>query len=132
MLLEILEQEIRNFSIRKKPYTYQYTVLLDNHYISDLATLHKVLPDGCMAIDVISISPNKIDLRYFEQSNFIDNVRNMLSHYFSIETEKHSNLFPICGRQKSDKVVFSLEIPSLIEKQARINAKKQILEKDFN
>jgi len=132
MLLEILEQEIRDFSFRKRPYTYQYTVLLDNHYISDLATLHKVLPDGCMVIDVRSVKPNKIDLRYFEQSNFMNNVRNMLSHYFSIKTEKHPYLFPICGRQKSDNVVFSLEIPSLIEKQARINAKKQIIEKDFN
>ena len=131
MLLEILEYEISNFSIRRKPYTYIYTVLLDSHYISNLASLHKVLPDDCMVIDVRSVKPNKIDYQYFEQISFIDNVRNMLSHYFTLEVEKHPNLFPLCGRQKSEKVVFSLEIPSLIEKQARINAKKQSLEQDF-
>ena len=130
MLLEILEQEYKDYSNRHKIFFYSYRVLLDKHLITGLGTNFELLPEQTKAFGICNFARFKIPYHYFEQSNYTSKVINLLSYYFANE-DRVLRECEIYNTKPDEKVVFSLEIPSLIEKQARINAKKQIIEQDF-
>lgn len=130
MLLEILEQEMITYNNCRKHYFYSYKVLLDKHLITGLGTNYGLLPEQTIPFGIWNCGRDKINYHYFEQSDYTSKIRNLLSYYFTNE----DNVLKECtiyNAKSDEKIIFSLEIPTLIEKQARINAKKQSLEQDF-
>ena len=131
MLLEIFESEEINYNggIRRK--CFRYIVLIDKFNVTKYAVKCGVLPEIPFDISYYVYYRKKIPRNFFTQNVHLENVKDLLSYYFMYEgsfeqptTNYKSSVF--------NSVAFSLDIPTLIEKQARVNAKKQSLEQDFN
>lgn len=130
MLLEIFESEEINYNggIRRK--CFRYIVLIDKFNVTKYAVKCGVLPEIPFDIAYYVYYKKKIPSIFFTQNDYLENVKDLLIYYFVNEgnfekptTNYKSSVF--------NSVVFSSDIPTLIEKQAMVTAKKQSLEQDF-
>ena len=130
MLLEIFESEEINYNggIRRK--CFRYIVLIDKFNVTKYAVKCGVLPEIPFDKVYYVYYRKKIPRIFFTQNDYLENVKDLLSYYFMNEgnfekptTNYKSSVF--------NSVAFSIDIPTLIEKQAIVNAKKQSLEQDF-
>ena len=130
MLLEIFESEDVSYSGGKRQRSFRYIVLIDKFNVTELAMKCGVVPETPYNIGYVVYYKKKIPRIYFTQNDYLDKIKDLLSYYFRYEgnfeltrANYQSSMF--------HSLVFSSEIPTLIEKQARINSKKQSLEQDF-
>ena len=130
MLLEIFESEEINYNggIRRK--CFRYIVLIDKFNVTKYAVKCGVLPEIPFDIVYYVYYQKKIPSIFFKQNDYLDKVKDLLSYYFMYEGDFEQ---PTTNYKSSvfHSVAFSLDIPTLIKKQAMINAKKQSLEQDF-
>ena len=131
MLLEIFEYEEINYNCGIRRKCFRYIVIIDKFNVTKYAVKCGVLPEIPFDIAYYVYYRKKIPRIFFTQNDYLENVKDLLSYYFMNEgnfekptTNYKSSVF--------NSVVLSLDIPTLIEKQAMVNAKKQSLEQDFN
>lgn len=131
MLLEIFESEETSYSGGKKQSCFRYIVLLDKFNVTRYAVKCGVLPEIPFDIVTHVYYKKKIPRIYFTQNDYLDSIKDLLSYYFMHEGDFER---PNTNYQSSvfHSVALSLDIPTLIEKQAMVNAKIQSLEQDFN
>ena len=127
MLLEIFESEDISYNGGKRLKSFRYIVLIDKFNVTELAMKCGVLPETPYNIGYVAYYKKKIPQIYFTQNDYLDKVKGLLSYYFRYE----GNFERTYARGVFNSTVVSLEIPTLAEKQARVNAKKQSLEQDF-
>lgn len=130
MLLEIFESEDISYNGGKRLKSFRYIVLIDKFNVTELSMKCGVLPETPYNIGYVVYYKKKIPQIYFTQNDYLDKVKDLLSYYF-----RNEGNFELSRANYPNSVfhsnVVSLEIPTLTEKQARVNAKKQSLEQDF-
>ena len=127
MLLEIFESEDISYNGGKRLKSFRYIMLIDKFNVTDYAMRCGVLPETHYNMGIVAYYKKKIPQIYFTQNDYLDKVKDLLSYYFRYEGNFERTY--VSGVFHS--TVVSLEIPTLTEKQARVNAKKQSLEQDF-